>query len=203
MDDSRCTMHSDGFLFDFACPEEMVVDIRVIAHSLANVNRFNGHTRVPYSVAEHCVRMSYIEDGYPGEPLPNLLHDSAEAYLTDLCSPQKRNMYFGLGSDKSHLTFTPFKEVEYDVLRTIYKKLGLMYDSSTEAATKKADLLILGMEARDLLPPQVLKWQPYIDLIERAGPLLTEKIYPWGWQLAEMEYLNRFKELTNGKPKIV
>ncbi len=199
MEDSRCTMSSDGFLFDFACPESMVVDIEVIAHSLANINRFNGHTCVPYSVAEHCIRMSFTEDGYPGEPLANLLHDAAEAYLTDLCSPQKRNMYFGLGLNKSHLTFTPFKEVEYDVLKTIYVKLGLLYDPSTEIATKKADLLILGMEARDLLPSQALEWQQYIDLIEQAGPLLTETIYPWGWRVAKSEYIQRFKELTNGK----
>lgn len=200
MKDSRSTMQSDGFLFDFESLGEMVVDIRVIAHSLANINRFNGHTCVPYSVAEHCVRISYVEDGYPGEPLANLLHDSAEAFLTDLCSPQKRSIYFGLG-EPPHLTFELFSKVEYDVLLNIYAKLGLIYDPNVEAETKKADRLILGQEARDLMPPQALKWQPYIDLMEAVGPLPEDTIYPWGWQRAEGEYINRFRELTNGEPK--
>lgn len=57
------------------------VCIEDIAHSLACVNRFNGHVRVPISVAQHSVWVSKLSGPFGME---GLLHDAAEAYLGDM-----------------------------------------------------------------------------------------------------------------------
>lgn len=71
-------------------PED--VDFHDIAHNLANVNRFCGATKRPYSVAEHCVRV-HDELAKRGETLPTrligLLHDAHEAYMGDIITPVK------------------------------------------------------------------------------------------------------------------
>lgn len=44
-----------GIIFDLVAPIEQMVSLTDIAHGLAHINRFTGHTRYPYSVAQHCV----------------------------------------------------------------------------------------------------------------------------------------------------
>jgi 5'-deoxynucleotidase YfbR-like HD superfamily hydrolase len=64
------------------------IDIRDIARSHSLVNRFTGHTKRPYSVAEHVVVGSYLVA--PAFALAFLLHDAHEAYIGDISSPLKR-----------------------------------------------------------------------------------------------------------------
>jgi hypothetical protein len=77
-------------MIDLENPKIEQIDIRDIAHALAQINRFTGHTRTPYSVAEHCVLGSEIIRGEFA--LEFLLHDAAEAYLGDVSGPLKRLM---------------------------------------------------------------------------------------------------------------
>lgn len=61
------------------------VRVRDLAHALALVNRFNGHTREPISVAQHSVYVAHL-CWWAGKQvaLQGLLHDAAEAYLGDV-----------------------------------------------------------------------------------------------------------------------
>lgn len=63
------------------------IDVYDIAHSLSNNLRFNGHSRIPYSVAEHSVALSYVVP--PILAFPALMHDATEAYLGDIIAPVK------------------------------------------------------------------------------------------------------------------
>jgi len=67
-------------------PED--VAIGDIAHALAHLCRYGGHTRRFYSVAEHSVLMARAVS--PKHRLWALLHDASEAYLVDLPRPIKR-----------------------------------------------------------------------------------------------------------------
>lgn len=64
-------------------PEDMTAEI--FAGSLANLNRFNGRTRMPWSVAAHSV---LVERLCPPELGPwALLHDAHEVFLADITTP--------------------------------------------------------------------------------------------------------------------
>ncbi len=170
-----------GRLFDFWEPTPEMICIEDIAHALALTNRYGGHTHTPYSVAEHCERMSYPE--LPGDPLTNLLHDAAEAYIGDIASPQKQHLVWSVVSDVHH-----FAKQESVILSVIYKALNIPEQSHPD--TKKADLIMLATEVRDLMPTS----DSYIWGSKEAEPL-EEKIYPLPWGLVEDMFLARFEEL--------
>jgi len=68
------------------------IEIWDIANSLAKLCRYNGHTRLFCSVAEHSVLVSLIlrEMGAPVEvQMQGLLHDATEAYCGDMIRPLK------------------------------------------------------------------------------------------------------------------
>ena len=78
-------------------PDKDILDIRDIAHSLANICRYVGHTGTHYSVAEHSVWVARAAANKVGPRLrkhalrQGLLHDAPEAYLGDL-SRQLKNL---------------------------------------------------------------------------------------------------------------
>lgn len=76
-----------GIKFHFLNPSKDEIDIKDIAFSLANQCRFNGHVSF-FSVAEHSVAVAARLQ--PDLQLAGLLHDAAEAYLSDIPSPIKR-----------------------------------------------------------------------------------------------------------------
>lgn len=93
---------SDGRLVDpfMVTAEDGLFDAGVIAHALSMQCRYGGHTRLFYSVAEHCVHVHDIvraraeANGLATELLDELslwalVHDAEEAFLQDMPSPIK------------------------------------------------------------------------------------------------------------------
>ena len=82
-----------GRQFHFSAEDPDEVAIEDIAHALSLLNRYNGHTQRPYSVAEHCVLMAQYVESVPGtvpaDVLTTLLHDASEAYIGDMTRPLK------------------------------------------------------------------------------------------------------------------
>lgn len=89
-------------------PEE--VDIIDIAHALAGINRWGGHTVFPVSVAAHSLQVSQY--CCPEHRLQGLLHDAAEAYLGGVSRPLK-----GL--------LPEYKPLENRTLAVIFGALGV------------------------------------------------------------------------------
>lgn len=113
-------------------------DILDIAHHLSLINRFNGGTTYPYSVAQHSVVTSYIvEDPYQREAL---LHDAAEAYLGDITRPIKA------------LIGSAFSDLEDRVMDAIAKQFRLDQSKDAHYYVKVADDIALATEVRDLVP---------------------------------------------------
>lgn len=158
-----------------------------IGHALALKNRFSGHTREPYSVAQHCVVGSRMLD--PKFKLPFLLHEVSEVYLPDIPTPIKRMTSVLLpGCSETSMSWNDLEKQHADV---IFNALGLsdiraLIDSDE---VHEADLRMLMTEKRDLLGPEPAPWnidvKPYSFCIS-----------PWDWQTAEYQFNRTFAQLT-------
>lgn len=155
-------------------PDPNDVDIIDIAWSLSMQCRYAGHTNRFYSVAEHCV---HISNAVPQEhALWGLLHDSAEAYLTDLPRPLKRNL-------PDYLVFEA--ELERCIAVTFNLSLPI------PAIVKEFDTRLLGNERQALMktPPRPWYWigEPVPDIV----------ISCWSPEEANQRFLDRYYQLVN------
>eukprot|EP01037_Dinobryon_pediforme_P008712 gene8712-8804_t len=116
--------------------------IEVIAHSLAQINRFTGHAVRPYSVAEHSVLVCDIVAGMglgPAAQRAALMHDAHECLCGDVASPIK----WALG--------TAWLSLENPLALLMRKHYGLHATyTGWRDAIKHADLIALATERRDL-----------------------------------------------------
>jgi len=167
-----------GRRFNPTNPISDAIVIQDIAHSLSMLCRFTGHCRQFYSVAQHCVLVSYICD--EADALWGLIHDSSEAFLQDLPKPLKRS-----GKFESYIEF------EKQMQLAICKRFEL--PETEPASVKKADTLLLTTEARDLMSPLHPDWKQPVEP-------LPFKIDPWDHDKAEDMFMKRFFELV-GHPK--
>ena len=101
-----------GKHFDPIEPDSSLIDIRDIAHALSMNCRGNGHVTSFFSVAQHCVNCAREAEARKLSRrviLASLLHDAAEAYLSDVPRPLK--------------SFMPqYLETEERLLELIYSK---------------------------------------------------------------------------------
>lgn len=150
--------------------------IKDIAHALSNICRFGGHTKQFYSVAEHCIRVSFI---CPSElALYGLLHDASEAYLGDLVRPLKIDPLF-----------SPYRAIEAQLQMEIYVSLGL--DPYADlAGVDEADQVMLHTEARCLMGPLHNDWLA-------RGKELPIKFIPLGPRETRDAFVCRFKDLQS------
>ena len=159
-----------GRLMDFITPDPKVFSIRDIGHALAQTNRFNGHARFPYSVAQHSVYASMMA---PVKlKLQALMHDAHEAYVGDMPTPLKELLP---GYKAAELVMEEALRKHFD--------LPLMFDP----IVKIIDTRLLVTEAKAL----GFRWWPNIQ----ADPY-PFKIEPWSWEQARDRFIDRYWELT-------
>lgn len=151
-----------------------------IAHALSHQCRFSGHTREHYSVAEHSVRVSELLERWGESPeiqLWGLLHDASEAYLVDLPSPLKQGP-FG----------EQYRNAERRVMEAICER-WLLSPEEPEVV-RRADLVMLATEIRDLMPPDMDPWS------ELPNDPDEQKIEPLACPRARAAFVNRFCDLA-------
>lgn len=155
-------------------PSEIVIED--IAHALSMICRFSGMVKKAYSVAEHSVRVSWIVP--PQHALWGLMHDASEYALGDVNTILKKTSDFG----------PPYRAYEAALMAVICDKFGLNHKEPADV--KKADLILLMTEKRDLLGEGREPWYGGADV-----ECLKERIFPWPQEVAEVRFLARFKEL--------
>lgn len=150
-------------------PED--IDIVDIAHALSCINRFTGHARFPYSVAEHSIRCAMMAPH--GLKLEALMHDASEAYFNDMARPIKR-------------AFQNYVDAERDAHAVIARRFGLPQRIRPEI--KEIDERMMVTEARAL----GFTWwnqlgvEPYEGLVIRS----------YHWESTKAEFMNMFERLT-------
>ncbi len=170
-------MAPSGVEFNLLRPDPTTIHIGDIAHHLSQICRFTGGTRVPYSVAQHCVQACELAP--PEWKLAALLHDAAEAYVGDVSSPVK--MLIG----------TAYAPLEQRILAAIFDKFGVptLFAKKLPMVVKRIDALMLEWEQRDLLPDAPW-WQ------KAAHPELAP-ILPWNAHEARYRFLDAFAQLIS------
>lgn len=177
------TQTSTGQLLTYTGKLVRPLDLKVsdivvadIAHALANIARYNGHTDVRLSVAEHSVRCARrVPKGHPDRPWL-LLHDAPEYLLGDLVAPLKYLPEFAF-----------YLEVEEQVMSVICERFGLPIEEPE--IVHEIDMAMRATEMRDLKPPLPKSKQKGMP---EPYPF---KIVPWSAYAAEREFLKEMKEL--------
>lgn len=153
-----------------------------IAHSLAKINRYTGHTPQPYSAAQHSVFVSRLLDFDPILAMHGLAHDAHECIIGDISSPLKLAIRaLCHGAD-------PIASLEARADAVLWPVFGLGAPSDFQKeAIKRADLIALATEYRDLMDKRHDWRLPY--------PAHPKRIKAWTWFRAAEEFVSRFKGL--------
>lgn len=173
---------ASGAVVDFVEPAPEQMRIEDIAHALAVMPRFTGHTLwerdgFAYSGAQHSVHVAEVVGrlgGTPREQLGGLLHDGSEAVLCDLSTLAKSLCPGYVGA-------------ELRVQRCIYQRFGLpaeWADHKPDLVTR-ADAIMLATEAQHLCHPAIHK---YLLMHLATGPIIE----PWPPRVAKRRFLMTF-----------
>jgi hypothetical protein len=181
-------MLGSGTYFDFEAPETSLLTIEDYAYGLAAANRFAGQCvsrvtgkRVFYTVAEHCVRMSYAVP--EGSEYDALMHEGGEPTCGDVVGPLK-----SLCPD--------YKTVEKRCERASFERFKV--SMSDPDLIKLYDLRMLATEKRDLMPMSEGDTWSWI----KGAPPLTFEIVPWLQEEAAQRFIARYLELApEGAPR--
>lgn len=152
--------------------------IKDIVHALANQCRYTGHSRRFYSVAEHSILVSHIMRLMDrGDPFEGLMHDGAEAYLSDIAAPWKALL-------------PDYKKLEQRIEVPLRRHFGLPDTITPEC--KEADWIALFIEANHLMPSKAADWIAPPGIKETAARLTNFQIHGWNPTIAGAQFMNEF-----------
>ena len=196
----------------FDDPDKSDFCIEDIARALSRIPRFAGHTNVPYSVAQHSVLVS----SYCRDRLWGLMHDAAEAFISDIPGPAKQ-------------LIPEIHTLEHTLRRAIGRKFNLPCDVPEDPTEEYRDVwgrvdclyngwytLLTGLRDRKAVYPLDVQAIDRVMLLTEHQ-WLFDKPLEWLWALglpcidkvtrwdeadvwiaedAEKEFLLEFRKLT-------
>jgi hypothetical protein len=164
---------NSGKKFYIEDPRPEDIDIRDIAHGLGLLCRYNGQCDRFYSVAEHCIHLVnqvrlYKKENDPCRDFFFLMHDSSEAYISDIVRGFKKSIKVLCRN-----RLISFEELENKILRVIFQSFNLNYDEFIcyENDLKEFDTRILINEKKDNFKNSEM-W----DVEKRFTPLVSDKL---------------------------
>lgn len=183
---------ADGSELSLRQPTPAALTPQVVAHSLAQINRFNGHCRRPYSVAEHSLLVADIAARELGLPragqLAALLHDAHECVTGDQPSPSKPEIGRAWAYWEHHWQNVTWQAFD----------LGkAMLDHGI--GVHRADRIALATERRDLCTVGPTPWPTLqgIDPVAWADLNTSEREGRWWFDWRDL-WLAKFEELSYG-----
>lgn len=189
-------MTAGGRAMEYLSPDPAAVALTDIAAHLAKLCRFAGAVGSFYSVAQHSVFVAGIlpldsGDGHPPGLLKaaGLFHDAHEYILGDMPTPMKAAIR--KGSEGYQL-----RAIEAGLDNVIHKAFGLpsRLPEGWHDLIKRADLVALATERRDLMPPPAPGYPDWdIDL----PPAAPARIVPLTWDRAEDQFIATARQIAD------
>ncbi|MEN6306012.1 MAG: HD domain-containing protein [Armatimonadia bacterium] len=139
-----------GRSVSLASPDPASIDIRDIACGLSRLNRFNGATKLPVSVADHSLNVARLLGMWKADAelqLLGLLHDAHEAYFGDITTPVRRELAAWAGADHVQRMADRLDRAIFQAFR-----LNSIATSFAHAKVRDADAAVYAAEWRDLMP---------------------------------------------------
>lgn len=168
--------------FDLANPDPADITLPAVAHSLARITRYTGHTTCAdlYNVAHHSVLVhDYITWHLPGCPdlvkLAGLLHDGPEYAIGDVSRPLKAML-------------PDYRAVEATIENAFEARFGLGI-ARFHPVIKQADRFVYAWERRDIAVHPGANDAPDV-------PLPKAVIVPWSIAESEAAFLERAHRYT-------
>lgn len=174
----------DGNKVSLTEPRKEDIVFSEVAHALSHLCRYAGHTKVFYSVAQHCCLVASL---VPLElRLYGLLHDAHEAYIGDITTPVKEAL--GSAADMA------LRTIESKLQKAIHEAAGLVWPPhpTVLGVVKYADLVALQTERRDLLAPPPQSWGRDLHLIQPN----RNAIVPWTSTDSERIFRREFNNMA-------
>jgi uncharacterized protein len=176
------TLTWSGIWFDFINPQPHMYNIADIAVHLSRVNRFNGGTIFPYSVAQHCcIGSRWMKADGLGlhDQMQFMMHDLSEAYMSDISNPLKEKL-------------DDYKTIEDTIMQEGLKTFGLHPVLTDDVV--RVDKAMFETEWEQL---KVKPMVPKADAKVSGMP-----IEPWTHDMACNMFLKLWNELRNQRAEV-
>jgi hypothetical protein len=184
---SSWMLTSTGHVFDLRTPHHRDVMLADVAHSLAQINRYTGHARRPYSVAEHSLLVLDILERQGINDVhaqfAGLMHDAHEIYTGDVPPMHKQLLGDAWAQLEARCEAT---------MRTAFALHAAFANHGWQV--KCADMIALATEREQLMPPGGPCW-PTLLHVQPVGwvDLMSSERLAMQWH----DWRDRFKDAAD------
>lgn len=188
-----------GNIIDVLNLKKEDIHLEDIIHGLSKQQRFMGQMDPDYTVAQHsvlCARLQFHDRIVPDEQvLWALIHDFQEAYIMDIPTPIKNNLYL---KDHKSLSYISFRDKEDEIFKTVIKALRV------DCYETKTDHNILSYIDKQMLKIEQAVFSKDIEFLKLYPERIYESIGRLSNQEAKVMLTDSYKEvvscLYHGKP---
>jgi len=189
---------ASGLAFDLLDPtvEQARAAVDDLITAICRINRFAGHTGGGdvWSVGAHSLLVADLLEIW-GAPLAlqreGLLHDLPEGIYGDITQPVA--VAIRLLCEDQGLPINPLVELRQRIDRVVREAVGLPEDE--HPLVKRADLVALAIERRDLMKPCEREWA--LPEFAPVTPIVKHERYGWRHQEVRQTFTKRL-ELLGG-----
>lgn len=159
----------DGTAVDLLNPRIEPAQVPTLLRALCRINRFNGHTLGArgYTVGQHSLLVADLLTSWGAPPAivrKGLLHDLPEAIYGDMVAPLFAALE-ALGGGEA------WRKLRASVDAAVFAAVGVHVE--LHPLVKRADLVALAIERRDLMAPCATDWE-----LPEYAPTTWPKIEP-------------------------